>query len=296
VPPQDQRQQYWDEHEQYGQIVSPRAARGFAPPTRPRMVVSGFDGSLPHEDQGPWSAAFQPAARVDDATADAGKGPPAPSTEGQPSSERPGPNRSVEQAAAGGSSRHGQRDQSAHLPSTVSRLLERLELKRNHAAEFQATLEQISRIASQTDDPADRDKSWDILRSRHWYSNIANDRAFSLDELTLIFKVVVIPQLAVRDTDRAIASWAPGITAWARDAAPLMIGGLLAAAREASPDVWQAVMGILEPVVAVRWVTENSIQEQWDARRAVRPAAELGRDDGKPRMLDRFRGRTSLPN
>jgi hypothetical protein len=296
APYPDQHKQDGDQYKEYRQIVSPQAARGFAP-IRPPMIVSGFDGSLPHEDQGSWSGAFQPAAKVDDATVDEGKRPPGPSTEGQTRSERPVTDRSGEQAAAGSRVRQVERHQSAQPPSTVSRLLERLELTRHDAAEFQSTLERISRVGSQSNDPTDRVKSWDIIRSKDWYSNIDADRAFSLDELTEIFRIVVIPELAGRDTGEGIARAAEGvvnwaaIATWAADAQPLMIGGLLAAARQASPDVWQAVMGILEPVIAVRWVADHSIQEQWDTRRAVRSTAEFGRDDSKRGLNNLFRRR-----
>jgi hypothetical protein len=249
---------------------------GFAP-IRPPMIDSGPHESAGHEQPRPSRAASRPAATMDQSTTS--RVPPrVPQTQStRPSSEPTG-----QQTAVGGPARPVRRHQSTAQPDTVSKLLERLELTRNDAAEFELTLQRISEVGRKTNDPSDRDRSWAIIADKHWYSKIDKDRAFNLDELTSIFGVVVIAELAVgRDTAGAIGRASKGIATWAADAPPLMIGGLLAAARKASPEVWQAVMGILEPVIAVRWAADNSIQEQWDARRANRSAAEPGHDDSK---------------
>jgi hypothetical protein len=167
------------------------------------------------------------------------------------------------------------------LPNTLAQLLVHLEYSRGDMQQFGRTMARIALVGNQSNDPADREKSWNIITEKHWFSNINQDRAFNVDELAQIFRVVIIPELSVGNTPTAIATWA-------LTAPPLMISGLLAAAKKSSMEDWQAVMGILEPVIAVRWASEHSIEDQWDSRRAIRATPGAGRDDSRPKRGNRL--------
>jgi hypothetical protein len=162
---------------------------------------------------------------------------------------------------------------------SVSYLLKQMELVGNDAQQFGSILQRIFQAGAQSVDPNDRIKSWEVVSHSDWYDNISQFQEFYLEDLATIFGIVVIPELAGPDAPEAIARWA-------RNAQPPMVSGLLAAARQASHDTWQAVMRILEPVLAARWAADNLLPDQWDADRALWSAAELGRGDNKRGFLN----------
>jgi hypothetical protein len=175
-----------------------------------------------------------------------------------------------------------QRDRWSESPPqfvSVSHLLKQLELVGNDTGQFDSILRRIFQAGRQSVDPNDRIKSWEVISHHDWYDNISKVQEFYLEELAGIFGIVVIPELAGPDAPEAIARWAC-------NAHPSTISGLLAAARQASPDAWQAVMRILEPVLAARWAADNLLADQWDADRALWSAAELGRGDNRRGFLN----------
>jgi len=171
--------------------------------------------------------------------------------------------------------------QSSRQSVSVSYLLKQLELVGDDAGQFDSILRRIFQVGSQSDDPNDRAKSWEVISNNDWYNNLCEHHIFYLGDLAEIFGIVVIPELVGPNAAEAIARWA-------YYAPPPMIGGLLAAARKAGPGTWQAVMRILEPVLAARWTADNLIQDQWDTSRVIRSTAELGRGDNMRGILGRF--------
>ena len=164
----------------------------------------------------------------------------------------------------------------------MSSLLRQLELAGSDPGRFRSCLEAIFRLRD-VDDPADQMKSWDLISGRHWFSNVYRCEVFQPRDLAMIFSIVLIPELrrgGVRE--EAIAHWA-------LDAPSGMIWGLLAAVSEAD-DQRPLVHAILEPVLAVRWARDNSMEDLWN-KNWPETAAEADRRDDK----SRFRDFISLP-
>lgn len=242
-----------------------------AAPAAAEAISIDFDDPEHHEYPAPSRGMFESPLKTDAwtmslATSREGQTPPRlslPDRSGpQPSAPEPDPPHSAE---------------TSHAPqqsSTVSYLLKQLELAGDDDAQFKSILRRIAQTGDQSDDPDDRARSWHVISNNDWYINICKRHAFSVQDLAEIFRVVVIPDL----TGQVAAE---GITRWACEAPPTMIGGLLAAARRASPGTWKDVMHILEPVLAVRWTADQMIQDQWDASRALRLAAGSGRGGNK---------------
>lgn len=248
-------------------------------PTRAETVISGSGDSVYHEHQESRRGGFQSAARADEWVKSL-----APSREGQTAPQLPISGHSGQQAGAQGMAHPAERYQSPRQSVTVSHLLKQLELVGDDAGQFDSIMRGIFQAGRQSDDPNDRVKSWEVISNIDWYNNICKHRGFYLVELTEIFGIVVIPELVGPAAAEAIARWAYA-------APPPMIGGLLAAARKASPEMWQDVIRILEPVLAARWVADWSIQDQWDAGRVMRSIGELGRGEYTRGIFGRFRRR-----
>jgi hypothetical protein len=170
--------------------------------------------------------------------------------------------------------------QSPRQFESVSKLLEALELVGNDTEQFESILQRVLQPGRQPIDPNDRVKSWEVISHYDWYDNISKFREFHLQEIARIFGIVVIPDLVGQDAPEAIARWAC-------NAQPLMISGLLAAARQTSPDTWQAMMRILESVLAARWAADNLVADQWDADRVLSSAAEFARSDNRRGLFNR---------
>jgi hypothetical protein len=143
------------------------------------------------------------------------------------------------------------------------------------AGQDRAQCEECLRAIDERDftDPDDRQDSWRIISSADWCEGVCKN-AFHPSELAGIFRVVVIPELAVPGAAEAFGRWA-------LKAPPPMIGALLAAASEAGDETWQSVVGLLEPFLALRLVSDSFIKDYWDTDRAYRFAAEFGRGEGK---------------
>jgi hypothetical protein len=206
-----------------------------------------------------------------------------PPKEGQQAPPLPVADRSGRDAGAPGVAHPPPRHQLSSEIATVSYLLRQLELVSADAAEFDAILRSISRADRREGDPDDRLKSWEVISNNDWFNNISKHREFYVKELAEVFAIVVIPELAVQADPPA------AIVRWADEAPSRMIGGLLAAAKQDSPEMWQVVIRLLEPVLASRWTVDNSIQAHWDASRAWWALADLGRSDAKQGIRNRFR-------
>ncbi len=162
--------------------------------------------------------------------------------------------------------------------ATVSQLLTQLELVGNDAGQFNSILRRIFDTGIHPDNHKERAKSWEIISEINWYNHVSEHWDIQLDALARIFDIVVIPDFTGQVAAEVIARWAWG-------APPPMIGGLLAAARNADLDMWHAMMHILEPVIAARWVIDNSIHNYWDPERMSRGAADYGGGDNRRRGI-----------
>lgn len=159
-------------------------------------------------------------------------------------------------------------------PPAMSQLLKQLELEAGNNEKFDSTIEILFQMAGPANDPSDWDRSWEVICDNAWYDNISQYYDLHTDFLAYIFRMVVIPALV-----GPVA--AEGIARWALRAPARMIDGLLAAARDHDPGFGQAVMNLLEPVLAVRWMADNSITAQWDDDRLIRAAAEFGSGENR---------------
>ena len=101
---------------------------------------------------------------------------------------------------------------------------------REKAQEWLAVMQQLASL----DDPDDRRECWAIVCRIDWCESVC--KALQPFELAAIFRLVILPDLTEQGEARAIGEWSLR--------APLtMIGGLLAAAGTAGPEMAQAVMG-----------------------------------------------------
>jgi hypothetical protein len=160
---------------------------------------------------------------------------------------------------------------------SVSSLLGQLELVVSDPARFRSYLEAIFRLRG-IDDPDDRRRSWELISGKYWFSHVSKCEVLQQGDLAEIFSIVLIPELrrgGVRE--EAIANWALDVPAQ-------MIAGLLAAVAEAA-DQRPVVHAILEPVLAVRWARDWSMEGLWD-RKWLEAAAEADHRDDKNRLRD----------
>jgi hypothetical protein len=153
-------------------------------------------------------------------------------------------------------------------PAAVSDLLRRLEVTVDIQV-FQEVLREID-LARGVAEQADRARSRKIVSNIHWYDNICQRFTHELDigELAGIFQVIVIPDLAEQEVAEVIARWA-------MDAPPTVIGGLLVAARQSGNVAWQAMMRILQPILAYRWTVESDLRSLWDPSLAPGTKGEI---------------------
>ena len=217
------------------------------------------------DDTVPAADAAQPAANWYRSPVDS----LAPSREGQvaPPLSLSDPDAAVDRQPAWGGTWNAPRKNQ----ETASSLLKRLELLGEDQALFQSILDSVYEVTLTSDE---RGKSWDVICHRDWYENICrNNNNFRSRDLAKIFGIIVIPEIADQTSSQAVAKWAA-------EAPPPMIKGLLEAAGQAGEEMWNSVMGILEPTLAYRWTVDHYIQECWDEGRVVRSNAELGRGDG----------------
>jgi hypothetical protein len=158
--------------------------------------------------------------------------------------------------------------------STLSRLLQQLELVRDDPRAFDDHLREILRIDARLVDPDDRRNSWDVIRINGWYERISEENSFYKEDVAYIFRIVVIPELGQPDVAEKIARWA-------LNAPNRMIEGLLLAAKKTDAETWHYVMRILEPVLALLHAHQGEFSDQWDPAWATRPAEYQSRGDGK---------------
>jgi hypothetical protein len=159
-------------------------------------------------------------------------------------------------------------------PSTLSGLLQQLELVRDDPRMFDDYLKEVLRIDPRSVDADDRRNSWDVIRINGWYERISEENSFYKEDVAHIFRIVVIPELGEPDVADKVARWALG-------APDRMIEGLLLAAKKTDPETWRYVMRILEPVLALLHAQQGEYSGQWDPAWAMRPAEYPGRGDGK---------------
>ena len=252
------------------------AAPGLAP-SRGETVVSGYGEAAHPGYQEPRRDEFQSTVRADERARSL-----VSSKEGQTAPPLTVPDPTLQQTGTRSMAYPTERPPSPQQFATVSRLLKQLELVGGDTGQFDSILQTIFQAGRQADDPNDRAKSWEVISNNDWYDNIYKHCEIYMEDLAEIFGIVVIPDLV---GPRA----AEVIVRWAYDAPPPMVGGLLLAARKANPETWQAVMQILEPVLALRWVVDSSIQDQWDASRAIRSINQLGSGDNKRGVFSLFR-------
>ena len=95
-----------------------------------------------------------------------------------------------------------------------------------------------------------------------------------------IFSKVVIPDLD-RKTVRT------EVTEWAYRGEHSVVSALIAAARSFGGDIWDEMRGILQPVLALRWLEEHDLADGWELA-PVQAAAPPAREPGKG-FFDRFK-------
>lgn len=105
-----------------------------------------------------------------------------------------------------------------------------------------------------------------------WYDQISPrfGHLLGVNALSEIFQKIIIPDL---DNPIVIEMIAQRAVDWK----PAMIGGLLVAARQTSDEVWQFMMGILQPGLAYRWTTEKLEDTLWNLAIAPHLEGDLGR-------------------
>lgn len=147
--------------------------------------------------------------------------------------------------------------------------------------ELQSILFRVLKPDTPSDGP-DRRKARMLMRSNNFYTSIfaKYNCKLSAEDLAYIFTKVVIPDLdrkTVRDE----------VTDWARRADPSVIDALIVAARLCSADVWDEMRGILQPVLASRWLEDHNLTiglELTPAPATSPPTRESGRG-----LMNRFR-------
>jgi hypothetical protein len=155
-------------------------------------------------------------------------------------------------------------------PSTVIELLKKLAAAAD-AQEFEFILRDI--LSPETrPDAADRVKARREVSKNQWYDTICEKfgDALSVDTLSAIFQMIVIPDLDEPGVARKIAEWTGR-------AHPAVIGGLLAAARSTGDVPWRLMMQILQPTLAHRWTTDNYVGLLWDPSLVSQPSSETNR-------------------
>jgi hypothetical protein len=120
------------------------------------------------------------------------------------------------------------------------------------------------------DDLDDRRECWAIVCSIDWCESVC--KALQPFDLAAIFRLVILPDLKPSD--------AGPLGEWALRAPFSMIGGLLAAAKT-DPETAQAVMGLLEPFLALRLIGNTQARNFWDENRIWQAVAAFRPPEGK---------------
>jgi hypothetical protein len=149
----------------------------------------------------------------------------------------------------------------------MTNLLVRLELA-GDILEFHDLLRDI-RAPDRNPDQGDRARSRWIVSNDYWYDNVRGkfEDAFSVTELAGIFQAAVLPDLAEPEVMTML-------TRWSAYAPPPVIAGLLAAAKGCGVGEWQAMMRILQPVLALRWLADSGSASLWDSDIAAEPRGD----------------------
>lgn len=160
----------------------------------------------------------------------------------------------------------------------LSELLKELASAAADAQEFEFILQRILDPGAQPD-TTERLKARREISKSQWYDTIYErfGDEFSVDTLSTIFQVVVIPDLP----NSAIAN---EIADWARYMPPAVIGGLLAAAKISGDAPSRLMMDILKPALADRWATERRIGKTRDSvarREGVTQALQVAPEDAE---------------
>jgi hypothetical protein len=154
------------------------------------------------------------------------------------------------------------------------------------AAEFKLLLQDILTIGAEPE-LGNRVDARRMLFEANWCIADARpaDRELHADELARIFQVIVLPDLDRPRVGRELAEWA-------LVAPPAVIGGLLAAARgqargdrrgdgrdgghgdppadRSVPEKYLAMVTIIQPVLAQRWLEASGLGAEWDPRLMAR--------------------------
>jgi hypothetical protein len=135
--------------------------------------------------------------------------------------------------------------------------------------EFWSILQKI--LSPDVPSEADRRRARREMGKPEWYVQMEQSgRVLDINTLSPLFQKIIIPDLG----DPLVVTM---ITEWAGDKHPVVVGGLLAAASESGNDIWQAVMQILQPGLAYRWMAENGIEGLWGPSTEPQPDSEPGR-------------------
>jgi hypothetical protein len=152
-------------------------------------------------------------------------------------------------------------------PASMPELLIRLAGTQD-ADDFRSALQQVLTISA-VPEFGDRVEARRLLAEVSWciHPSRADGRELHADELSRIFQLIVNPDLGRPRVAREIADWAT-------IAPPAVVRGLLAGAKAGdhpAGNVWYpAMMRILEPVLAGRWIDEHELQADWHPRRPGR--------------------------
>ena len=155
-------------------------------------------------------------------------------------------------------------------PATISELLKQLPAAAD-VEEFDFILRGILSPDSQPD-TADRVKARREVSKGEWYKNICEKfgKVLWVNELAMIFQIIVIPDLADATVAKKIADWA-------EHAQPVIIASLLTASMISGDDTWHSMMQILQPKLAYRWTIGHHMEMLWDPSLASQSAGDPGR-------------------
>ncbi len=164
---------------------------------------------------------------------------------------------------------------SQHGPTQVRRLAVNDLLKRLPEAEDAKRFQDIVRdILNERSLPefGERHLSRREVSKPEWYAQVSvkSHPTPVADLLAEIFEVIVIPDLDDPEVIRKVSEWA-------ERAAPPMVGGLLAAAKQSGPESSRKMMDIVQHRLAFRWMTENHMAEFWYTVSAAPQAGEPDR-------------------
>jgi hypothetical protein len=155
------------------------------------------------------------------------------------------------------------------MPELLTRLAGTLD-----ADEFTSILQEVLTLGG-VPEFGDRVEARRLLAEANWciHPSRPGDRELHADELSRIFQLIVNPDLGRPRVPREIADWAD-------TAPPAVIRGLLAGAkagdRPADDACYSAMMRIVEPVLAGRWIDEHGLAADWHPRRPRRLRDESG--------------------